>query len=150
MIIYNFREKDCGVPRENDRKQKFSYPESQERERDRTLWFRNGLANARRGGCDVFLVIITSVHSEPQICLGELSCLPTYAVILPKLLRLVTEETGWALSGGLHFLVSPVVERENTQLCSVYGYRETTKLLTRVQSKTTQSWELGGRKEAAR
>jgi len=81
-----------------------------------------------------------SVHSEPQICLRELICLPMEAVILQKLLRLVTEETSWALSGGLHFLISsPTVERESMQLRSVCGYRETRKLLTRVQLKTTQS-----------
>lgn len=81
-----------------------------------------------------------SVHSEPQICLGELSCLPTEAVILQKLLQLVTEETGWALLGGLYFPISsPAVQRESMQLRSVYGYRETTKLLTRVQPKPTQS-----------
>lgn len=62
--------------------------------------FRNGLTNAGRGACSVFLVIIMSVHSEPQICLGELSCLATEAVILQKLLGLLTEDAGWALFGG--------------------------------------------------
>lgn len=90
-----------------------------------------------------------SVHSAPQICLGELSCLPTEAVILQKLLQLVREQTGCALSEGLYllyFLISSAVERESMQLHSLYGYRETTKLLARVQLKTTQSQKLGGRK----
>lgn len=62
-----------------------------------------------------------SLHSEPQICLRELSCLHTEAVILQKLLCLVTEETVWAL------ISSPVVARESTKLRSVWvrGNKET-------------------------
>lgn len=89
-----------------------------------------------------------SVHSEPQICLGELSRLPTEAVILQKLLQLIREQIV-PLSEGLYllyFLISSAVERESMQLHSLYGYRETTKLLARVQLKTTQSQKLGGRK----